>query len=475
MRYLALAVDYDGTLAKDGRVAHATVRALERVAASGRRVVLVTGRELPQLLEIFPDIGVCDRVVAENGALLYRPGTQEIEVLAQSPAEALVLELMRRGVSPLSVGKCVVATVQPHETAVLDAIRDLGLELQVIFNKGAVMVLPPNVNKAYGLLAALGELGLSPHNVVAIGDAENDHALLQLAEYSAAVANAVPALKKVADRTTEKSHGDGVVELIRDLLADDLQGTPPQTPRRVLVLGARPTGEQVAVAPAGVSILTAGSAEHGKPSLVTSFLERLAEQRYQFCVVAPRGEYADLAEAIVLGSAQRPPSLPEILTALHKPEANLVVDLASLPSTELPAFAASLLPELLKLRATTGRPHWIVAAGADRLLPADWTPARAIPEDAFTSMLYVTAQPDAVAPLALSRVRIAAVTGAASQSAIGALSRAVGASIPPGATPVLKEGEALVWFLDEHEPPFELQVVPLRTASAAPSPSAPQR
>jgi len=165
---------------------------------SGRRLVLVTGRELPQLLEIFPGIGVFDRVVAENGALVYRPATKEIELLGPGPSEPLVLELERRGVCPLSVGKCVVATVQPHEASVLEAIRDLGLGLQLIFNKGAVMVLPPNVNKAYGLLAVLGELGLSPHNVVAIGDAENDHALLQLAEYAAAVANAVPALKKSA-------------------------------------------------------------------------------------------------------------------------------------------------------------------------------------------------------------------------------------------------------------------------------------
>ena len=60
----------------------------------------------------------------------------------------------------------------------LDTIRDLGLELQVIFNKGAVMVLPAGVNKASGLAAALADLGLSPHNVVGVGDAENDHAFL---------------------------------------------------------------------------------------------------------------------------------------------------------------------------------------------------------------------------------------------------------------------------------------------------------
>ncbi len=469
MRYLALAVDYDGTLAKDGRVARATVHALEQVAASGRRIVLVTGRELPELLELFPEIGVFDRVVAENGALLYRPRGQEIEVLGQSPSEALVTELVRRGVAPLSVGKCVVATVQPHEATVLAAIRDLGLELQVIFNKGAVMVLPPNVNKAYGLLAALAELGLSPHNVVAIGDAENDHALLQLAEYSAAVANAVPALKEVADRTTAKGNGEGVIELIRDVLAHDLAQTPPRVPRRAILVGTRSSGEQVTIAPAGVSMLLAGSSEAGRPALVASVLERLAEMRYQFCVVDPQGHYVDFPDAIVLGSAERAPGQPEILTALHKPEANLVIDLVSLPRPERPAFLASLLPDLMELRATTGRPHWIVVAEAHQLLPVDWKPARTIPPGAWTSMLYVSARPEAIAASVLSSVGVAAVTGPAQDSAIRALGRALGravrAAAPSSGVPELKLGEALLWCPDRDESPFKLQVAPARTAS----------
>src|SRR5215813_2808909 len=103
MRYLALAVDYDGTLAQDGIVAPPTLTALERVAASGRKLILVTGRELAELLGIFPRIDLFDRVVAENGALLYRPASKESELLAHAPPEAFVMELERRGVAPLSV------------------------------------------------------------------------------------------------------------------------------------------------------------------------------------------------------------------------------------------------------------------------------------------------------------------------------------------------------------------------------------
>ena len=159
MRYLSLATDYDGTLAKDGRVDEPTLAALERFRDSGRRLVLVTGRELDELLGIFPQIDLFERVVAENGALLYRPVGREEKVLGEPPPPALVEAIRKRGVSPLSVGRGIIATVEPHQVAVLEAIRELGLEWQVIFNKGSVMVLPPGVNKATGLSAAPGGAG----------------------------------------------------------------------------------------------------------------------------------------------------------------------------------------------------------------------------------------------------------------------------------------------------------------------------
>ena len=177
MRYIALAADYDGTLASGGTVAKDTVNAIERLVASGRKLILVTGRLLPELLEIFPQVSLCERVVAENGAVLYRPTTNDYALLAPAPPPAFLDELRRRGVRHLSIGRSIVATCVPYETVVLDVIRDLGLELRIVFNKGAVMILPAEINKATGLMAALKELELSPHNTVAIGDGENDHAL----------------------------------------------------------------------------------------------------------------------------------------------------------------------------------------------------------------------------------------------------------------------------------------------------------
>jgi hydroxymethylpyrimidine pyrophosphatase-like HAD family hydrolase len=224
MRYLALACDYDGTLAADGRVEAATVKALENLLATGRKLLLVTGRELPDMRAIFQRLDLFEWVIAENGAVLYRPSRQEQKRLAEPPPAKFVQALRQRGVSPLSVGEVIVATVQPHETTVLQVIADMGLELQIIFNKGSVMVLPAGVNKATGLTAALKEMGLSPENVVGIGDAENDHAFLSLCGCAVAVANALPALQEKADFVTRGGPGAGVVELIGELLATDAEG-----------------------------------------------------------------------------------------------------------------------------------------------------------------------------------------------------------------------------------------------------------
>lgn len=227
MRYLALATDYDGTIAHDSVVDDDTIDALRRLRESDRRILLVTGRELDELLGVFPHMDLFDRVVAENGALLFNPHTGGRRFLSEPPPPALVEDLRRRGV-PLQVGGTILATVQPYEHAVLAAIRDLGLEWHVIFNKGSVMVLPSGMNKAAGLAPALEELGLDAQQVVGVGDAENDHAFLRLCGVSVAVANALPAVKEAADLVTAGARGFGVTELINRLLANDLADVTPR-------------------------------------------------------------------------------------------------------------------------------------------------------------------------------------------------------------------------------------------------------
>jgi hydroxymethylpyrimidine pyrophosphatase-like HAD family hydrolase len=228
MHYLALATDYDGTLARDGEVSGATLKALSRLRASGRKTILVTGRELPELLWIFPEVELFDLVVAENGALLYSPKDRWEQLLAEPPPARFVMALREHGVSPLNIGRVIVASAESESAAILNVIHSLGLDLQVIFNKGSAMVLPSGVNKATGLAVALDHLGLSPQQVVGVGDAENDHPLLRYCGCGVAVANALPALKVSADIVTHGGQEEGVIELIDGMLADDLAGVCPQ-------------------------------------------------------------------------------------------------------------------------------------------------------------------------------------------------------------------------------------------------------
>ena len=222
MRHPVLATDFDGTLAERGVVAPSTWEAIGRLRATGRRVVLVTGRELEELLEICPRVDLFDRVVLENGGLLYRPGDRTEEVLAPRPPESFVRALEARGVGPISAGRVVVATWEPHRPAIERVIREQGLDLVVIPNKRALMVLPPGVDKASGLARALGELGRPMLDAVGVGDAENDSAMLEACGLGVAVANALPILKGCADLVTEGERGAGVVELIGRIIGGTL-------------------------------------------------------------------------------------------------------------------------------------------------------------------------------------------------------------------------------------------------------------
>ena len=203
MRFIALATDYDGTLATDGQVQGETLDALKAFSETGRKLILVTGRKLDDLFSVFPQSSLFDMIVAENGALLYSPALKEEKLIAPEPHQGLVKLLKEKHVKPLDIGKSIIATWHPNEATVLECIQKLGLEHQVIFNKGAVMILPPGVNKASGLQSALKEMGLSRHNVVGVGDAENDLSFLSICECSVAVANALPSVKSAADLTTQ--------------------------------------------------------------------------------------------------------------------------------------------------------------------------------------------------------------------------------------------------------------------------------
>ncbi len=464
MRFVVLACDYDGTLATHGSVDDATLESLARCLDSGRKLVLVTGRELTELQQLFPGLNLFEWVVAENGALLYRPATREEKPLAPPPSEEFVNMLRQRGVSPCSTGRVIVAAWQPHETIILQTIHDLGLELQVIFNKGAVMVLPSGINKATGLAAALLELGLSPHNAVAIGDAENDHALLASCEAGVAVANALPTLKEHADWVTPASHGAGVRQLVDRLVGSDLAELDPKLIRHDILLGQDTQGNPFRLHPLRGNLLIAGSSGGGKSTVATAIIEQLVDHGYQACIVDPEGDYEGLVNVLAIGEAQQAPTLDAALRVFESPIQSASVNLLGLPFKDRPSFFHSLATRLDDLRARTGRPHWIVIDEAHHVWPTTWEPGALATPHQLDRTIFITLDPHLLPPDALRTVELVLAVGQNPFSTLQSFASTIGIEIPKtdGAPIDISQGMALAWKVDAPNPPQPIKVTPAR-------------
>lgn len=448
MRYLVLASDYDGTLAHDGVVDEETVKVLERLKHSGRKLILVTGRELPDLQSVFPRLDLCERVVAENGALLYDPSTREKRVLAERPPESFVESLRNRGVSNLSVGDVIVATWHPYEREAIEAIREFGLELQIIFNKDAVMILPSGVNKMTGLCGALEDLKLSRHNVVGVGDAENDHAFLDSCECAVAVANAIPALKEKADLVTEGARGAGVAELVENLIKNDLADLAHKLTRDCILAGTSEAGE-VNLRGYGRNVLVCGQSGSGKSTAVTGLLERMMAKKYQVCLIDPEGDYENLPGCRTLGDEKRPPSIEHVKQVLEEPEAQVVINLIAVSTADRPGHFASLISEIQHLRLRAGRPHWLVIDEAHHVLPSEWATTSAEMAEELCNLMLITVHPEHVSPVALSRVNTVLVVGREPKTLIEEFAKGAEIAVPDVDGRDLERGEALLWLVDE--------------------------
>jgi hydroxymethylpyrimidine pyrophosphatase-like HAD family hydrolase len=412
MRYVALAAGFDGTLARDGRCDERCLESLRSLAVTGRKLILVTGRVLRELLEIFPDARLFDYVVAENGAVMYRPATRESAILAQAPPEILIQELQRRQVAPMSVGSSSITTLQTNEGPIRDTLQKLELDFQTVANDGVLSVLPNGVDKASGVQAALKELGISPHNLVAIGDGENDIALFALAEHAAAVRNADAALKRVADRTMHGAWCDGFLELAHELVANDLAAA---LPRRRIVIGRSDGGADISFAPCRDSLLICGPLGAGKAVISESMLQQLLVQEYQCCIIE-----AEIARTptlrpgvIALGDPHEAPRLTDALSVLEQPNVSVSMNLAALAPETRPVFAEALLLQLQALHDRVGRPHCVLINQAHSFLRDT---LMTTPRLAEITMIYATSEPQLLPSALLHSVRLIVAAGEPSET-----------------------------------------------------------
>ncbi|WP_225031004.1 HAD hydrolase family protein [Paraburkholderia sp. XV] len=455
MRYLALATDYDNTLAREGRVADSTWAALDRLRQSGRYLVLVTGRELDDLMTVCPRLDMFARVVAENGGILFDPSAGERRLLADAPPKQFVDALRARGLKHFSVSETLVAMMKPNEQIAFEVIRVLGLELHVVFNGDAVMVLQPGITKASGLRAALDALKLSPLNVVGLGDAENDHALIRACGLAVAVENALPALKQQADLVTSHPDGEGVATLIDALIADDLRAHASSLARCRLTVGKRgdvPASPAVTVDTAGSTMLLVGASGSGKSTAAEALLESLTDGGYQLCIFDPEGDYVNDDRLTVVGNAQTMPVGEEVLELLERTTRQVAINMMRVPPGERPQYCAELLLRLQALRARTARPHWLVFDEAHHLFPAAWASAGAAVPQALESTLVVTVHPEQLSPALLKQINIVVAMGDDAADRLGSFASSAGIAPPVARVAGARRGEALFWEPAKEDP-----------------------
>lgn len=444
MRYHCFVTDYDGTLATNGQAPAAAIAALKKLKATGRKIILVTGRQLDELKAVFPEYAIFDRVVAENGALLYCPSASATKLLG-TPLPEIFGQLLKDRQVPFSAGHVIVATWEPHHHTVLEVIRETGAEYQLIFNKGAVMILPPGINKATGLREALNELGYSAHNAVAIGDAENDTAMLQAVECAVAVSDALPMAGTIADWMTTRPCSEGVIELIERLISDDLAGLDERLRRHYIKMGKDTDGCDVTIGPYGNNILLAGPSGFGKTTFSTAFIEKLISKQYQFCLIDPEGDYHDLNGAICIGNSDQQPIIEEVTGLLIRPEVNVTVCTLAIPPDERPEFFKNLLAQIIALRVRTGRPHFLVLDEAHHLMPAGYAACYYDLPENFNNFLAVTTQPGLLCADFVKRINMALFMAGAPVDAKRALSDLAGKTLNFPDSSVFQKGDMFFW------------------------------
>jgi hypothetical protein len=360
-----MAFDFDGTLAVNGDVPPEVETALEQCRASGHVLFLVTGRRyeavtLGRLAELFSGIAW------ENGAVLHHTASGET-YLPFGQLDSRLLKAIEEAGIPFERGLVIAATWTPHDHALWRVLSSYGGSASLEYNKGAVMALPSGATKGAGLERLLALCGLSPRNLAAFGDAENDLSMLTLAEVAIAVSDAVPAVIEIADVVATAPGPSGVLEILKTYpLAHKFLDIPLKRNRPIL-LGQTETGAAISLPAArlvGLNLGIFGNSGTGKSWMVGLLAEGLHHENYQVLLIDPEGDFRGLRVlprfVSVNGDRATLPSPAAVVSLIEEGSVSMVLDLSQYPVALRSQYLVELTRALCLVRERKFRPHWIV-------------------------------------------------------------------------------------------------------------------
>jgi hydroxymethylpyrimidine pyrophosphatase-like HAD family hydrolase len=456
MHISVIATDFDGTVSEGDQLAPEAGRMLRRWREQGGIAVLVSGRPFEFLQDLQEREQAFDLIVAENGAVVYNPFSDEMRLPFGQVPDVLVDTLARLGI-PLWRGIAIAGTTLPYDDAVWVASRELGLATHVAINRSEVMLLPPGASKGAGLLHLLQNEGLSPRNLLAFGDAENDRSLLQVAEVKVAVANAVEGLRAIADHVTPGVGPAGVAGFIEHYLLDEKAFDFPIRGAHHFGLAAAPEVSLNAHDLVDRELLIAGGSGYSKSWLACRLAEGLIGGGYQVLGLDPVGDLHGLrhhSSCLSLGREELP-AISLVVQLLIGTGLSLALDLSRVPTVEEQIlYTTGLLRRVLDMRRRLGRPHWILIDEAQDLLGGPDNPARLPLLQGLESfgVCLVTWQPSHLDRALLERMHGFVLTRhrlSREVECLGRLLASKGLNVDrlPEHLGELDEGQALVWGL----------------------------
>lgn len=226
-----VAVDIDGTLTDENKCLHSgAIESLRRLEENGIPVILCTGNVRAITYGLWRFLQLSGPMVSENGGVVWHPSWPEPIVRAdgtKAKQAARWLATRIEGLDPVGIesnawreSEWCLRTKEDDERIKQELADSQWRDLLVVRTGFAIHLTEPHLTKGEGLQLALDRIGISPDEVLAIGDAPNDIPMFELVKHSVAVGGSFESLQEVASVNSPLMRAETFAPLVDEVLRD---------------------------------------------------------------------------------------------------------------------------------------------------------------------------------------------------------------------------------------------------------------